>query len=123
MERILVVYDDSTSQQVVSRILEQAGYDVDIAASDQVAMDVFRTPKAGLVILDVCLSGKSTQDLCRQIRDKSENVSILVLSPIGDVEEVVLLLKLGADDYIAKPFNPLEFTARIGATMRRRGNN
>jgi DNA-binding response OmpR family regulator len=123
VERILVVYDDSRSQQAVRRILEQAGYDVDIAAFDQISTDVFRTPTTGLVILDVCLAGKSTQDLCRKIRDKSENASILVLSPIGDVEEVVLLLKLGADDCIAKPFNSLEFTARIRAAMRRRGNN
>jgi two-component system alkaline phosphatase synthesis response regulator PhoP len=122
VERILVIYDDSRSQQTVRRILEQAGYDVAIAASDQIAMDVFRATKAGLVILDVCLPGKPTQDLCKQIRDKLENVSILVLSPIGDVEDVVLLLKLGADDYIAKPFNPLEFTARIRAAMRRREN-
>lgn len=122
VERILVIYDDSRSQQTVRRILEQAGYDVAIAPSDQIAIDIFRATKAELVILDVCLPGKSTQDLCRRIRDESENISILVLSTIGDVEEVVLLLKLGADDYIAKPFNPLEFTARIKAAIRRREN-
>jgi DNA-binding response OmpR family regulator len=61
-------------------------------------------------------------DLRRQIRNESENVAILVLSPITRVEEVVLFLKLGADGYITKPFNPFEFIARIQAAMQRRGN-
>jgi two-component system, OmpR family, alkaline phosphatase synthesis response regulator PhoP len=122
VERILVIYDDPGLQRTVRQILEPAGYDVTIAASDQIATDVIRTTNAGLVILDVCLPSKSTQDLCRQIRNKSENVSILVLSPITHVEEVVLFLKLGADGYITKPFNPLEFMARVRAAMRRRGN-
>jgi len=122
VERILVIYDDPGLQRTVRQILEPAGYDVTIAASDQIATDVIRTTNAGLVILDVCPPSKSTQDLCRQIRNKSENVSILVLSPITHVEEVVLFLKLGADGYITKPFNPLEFMARVRAAMRRRGN-
>jgi DNA-binding response OmpR family regulator len=123
VERILVIYDDPRSQQTVRRILEPAGYDVTIAASDQIAMDVTRTTMAGLVILDVCLPSKATQDLCRQIRNKSKNVSILVLSAIGDVEEVVQFLKLGADGYITKPFNPLEFIARVRAAILRRGGS
>jgi DNA-binding response OmpR family regulator len=123
VERILVIYDDPASQQTVRRILEQAGYDVTIAASDQIPTDALRTPKARLVILDVCLPGKSTRNLCRLIRDQSKNVSIFVLGDISDVEEVVQLLKCGADDYITKPFNRLEFIARIRASMhRRRGN-
>ena len=117
-----MINDDPGSQQAMRRVLEGAGYDTTIVPSDQIAMDVIRATKAGLVILDVCPPGKSTQDLCRQIRDKSKNVSILVLSAISDVEEVILLLKIGADDCIIKPFNPLEFLARIRAVMRRREN-
>jgi DNA-binding response OmpR family regulator len=117
-----VIDDDPGSQQIMRRVLEGAGYDVTIAASDQIAMDVFRTTRAGLVILDASLPGKSTQDLCCQIRNKSKSVSILVLSAICDIEELVLLLKLGADDYITKPFNRLEFLARIRAAMRRSEN-
>jgi DNA-binding response OmpR family regulator len=123
VERILVIYDDPRSRETVRQILESAGYDVTIAAFDQIATDNIHTSKAELVILDVCLPSKSTQDLCRQIRGKSEHVSILVLSPFTDIEEVVLFLKLGADGYITKPFNPSEFIARIGATLRRRGND
>ena len=123
MERILVIYDDPGSKQTVRQILEPAGYEVTIAASDQIAMDLIRATEAGLVILDVCLPSKSSQDLCHQIRSKSGNVSLLVLSPITDVEEVVLFLKLGADGYITKPFSPSELMARIRAAMRRCRNS
>ena len=123
MERILVIYDDPGSKQTVRQILEPAGYEVTIAASDQIAMDLIRATEAGLVILDVCLPSKSSQDLCHQIRSKSGNVSLLVLSPITDVEEAVLFLKLGADGYITKPFSPWELMARIRAAMRRCGNS
>jgi two-component system, OmpR family, alkaline phosphatase synthesis response regulator PhoP len=122
VERILVIHDDPGSQQTVRWILERAGYDVMFTAFDQIAIDTFRTKKATLVILDVNLPGKSTQDFCRQIREKSKSVSILVLSAISDVEEVVQLLKLGADDYMTKPFNPLEFLARVRAAIGRRGS-
>ena len=122
MERILVINDDPGSQQAMRRVLGGAGYDATIVPSDQIVMDVIRATKAGLVLLDVSLPGRSTQDICRQIREKFKNVPILVLSAISDVEEVILLLKIGADDYIIKPFDPLEFLARIRAAMRRREN-
>ena len=123
MERILVIYDDPGSKQTVRQILEPAGYEVTIAAYDQNAMNLNRATEAGLVILDVCLPSKSSQDLCHQIRSKSGNVSLLVPSPITDVEEAVLFLKLGADGYITKPFSPWELMARIRAAMRRCGNS
>ncbi len=122
VERILVINDDPGSQQSMRWVLEGAGYDATVAPSDQIAMDVIRATNAGLVILDVSLPEKSTQDICRQIRNKSKNVPILVLSAINDVEEVILLLKIGADDYIIKPFNPLEFLARIRAALRHHEN-
>jgi DNA-binding response OmpR family regulator len=123
VERILVIYDDPGSKQTVRQILEPAGYEVTIAAYDQNAMNLNRATEAGLVILDVCLPSKSSQDLCHQIRSKSGNVSLLVPSPITDVEEAVLFLKLGADGYITKPFSPWELMARIRAAMRRCGNS
>lgn len=119
MERVLVIYDDPGSQQTVRRILEGAGYDVTVATFEPIAMDVLSATKPGIVVLDVCAPGRSTREFCRQIRDRSRNVLILVLSTNRDVEEVVLLLNLGADDYITKPFSALEFLARIGAAKRR----
>jgi DNA-binding response OmpR family regulator len=102
----------------VRGILEQAGYDVITAASGPVAMNALRTIKPGLVVLDVCLPGRSGQDLCRQVRGESKNVPLLVLSAISAVADVVLLLGLGADGYITEPFSPLEFLARVRAAMR-----
>ena len=117
VERILVISDDPESPRAVRGILEKAGYDVTVAACGPIAMDVFRTAEPGLVVLDG-LPGTLIQDLCRQIRDKSGNVPLLVLSTISDVEHVVLLLQLGADGYITKPFSTLEFLARVRAAMR-----
>ena len=100
------------------RILEQAGYDVIAAASGSKAINVLRTRKPGLVVLDVCLPGRSGADLCRQVRGESKDVPLLVLSAIRDVAAVVLLLRLGADGYITEPFSPSEFLARVRASMR-----
>jgi DNA-binding response OmpR family regulator len=118
VERILVIYDDPESPRTVRGILEQAGYPVAVAASGPIALDVLYTSKPGLVVLDISLPGTLTQDLCRQIRGRSKDVPLLVLSIISDVEQVVLLLQLGADGYVKKPFSPLELLARVRAALR-----
>jgi two-component system, OmpR family, response regulator MtrA len=102
----------------VRQILEPAGYDVITVSFGPIAMGVFHKTKPGLVVLDVCRPGKWGQDLCRRIRVSSERVPLLVLSDVGGVADVVLLLALGADGYIAKPFSPDEFLARVRAAMR-----
>jgi DNA-binding response OmpR family regulator len=118
VERILVIYDDPRSAQTVRRILEPAGYGVITVPSSPIAIGVFHKTKPGLVVLDVCRPGKPGQDLCRRIRGNSQSVPLLVLSAVGDVADVVLLLTLGADGYITKPFSPDEFLARVRTAMR-----
>jgi DNA-binding response OmpR family regulator len=118
VERILVIYDDPRSQQTVREILEPIGYSVTAAAYGPIAMEVFRTTVPELVVLDVSLPGKWVQDFCREIRARSTVVPLFVLSTICDVAEVILLLELGADDYITKPFSPWEFLTRVRASMR-----
>jgi DNA-binding response OmpR family regulator len=115
----LVIDDDPKTQQAVRRTLEPAGYDVVSATDGGIAMDIFRATVPGLVILDLHLPGKSGQDLCREIRGESRSVIILVLSAISDGKDKVLLLELGADDYVTKPFSPRELLARVRAAMRR----
>jgi DNA-binding response OmpR family regulator len=117
-DRILVVCDDPGQQQLMRQVLEPAGYDVITANAGQSAADLLRAIKPRLVVLDLCLPGRSAQDLCRQIREVSEDVPILVLSDLRDVAHVILLFSLGADDYMTKPFNSSELLARIKASMR-----
>jgi DNA-binding response OmpR family regulator len=118
VEIILVIHDDPRSKWTVRRILEPAGYGVITADSGPIAVNVIRTIKPRLVVADVRLQGNSAQDLCRQIRAESKTVPFLVLSAIGDVADVVRLLELGADGYMAEPFSPVEFLARVRVAMR-----
>jgi DNA-binding response OmpR family regulator len=118
VERILVIYDDPRSEQTVLRILEPAGYDVVSVPFGPNAMGVFHKTKPGLVVLDVYRPEKPGQDLCHRIGVNSESVPLLVLSDVGDVADVVLMLALGADGYITKPFSADEFLARVRAAMR-----
>jgi DNA-binding response OmpR family regulator len=117
VEKILIISNDSTSKTVVRSILVRAGYHVEMAARNYI--DAFQTTKPSLVILDN-LPSRSLQDQCCQIRIQSLDIPLLVLSVISEVEQVVQVLKLGADDYITKPFQPSEFLARIRAALRHR---
>lgn len=119
MEKILVIEDDAAVQRALQRTFESAGFDVSIASDGAVAMDTFRATLPRLVILDLRLPGKSGQDLCREIRQECSQVPILVLSAASDVLDKVVLLELGADDYVTKPFSPRELLARVRATVRR----
>jgi DNA-binding response OmpR family regulator len=119
MEKILVIEDDAAVQRALQRTFESAGFDVSIASDGAMAMDTFRATMPRLVILDLRLPGKSGQDICREIKQECSQVPILVLSAAGDVLDKVVLLELGADDYVTKPFSPRELLARVRATVRR----
>jgi DNA-binding response OmpR family regulator len=119
MEKILVIEDDLAVQRALRRTFESAGFDVSIASDGSAAMETFRATMPRIVILDLRLPGKSGQDLCREIKQEGSNVPILVLSAASDVLDKVLLLELGADDYVTKPFSPRELLARVRAAVRR----
>ncbi len=119
MEKILVIEDDEAVQRALRRTFESAGFDVSVASDGGSAMEIFRETTPRIVILDLRLPGKSGQDLCREIKHESSNVPILVLSAASDVLDKVLLLELGADDYVTKPFSPRELLARVRAAVRR----
>jgi DNA-binding response OmpR family regulator len=104
---------------VLRRTFESSGFEVMVVGDGAVAMDAFRSAVPRAVILEVCLPGKSGQDLCREIRSLSQAVPIVVLSSIKDEVEKVLLLELGADDYVTKPFSPRELLARVRTALRR----
>jgi DNA-binding response OmpR family regulator len=119
MEKILVIEDDLAVQRALRRTFESAGFDVTIAPDGTVAMETFRATLPRIVVLDLRLPGKSGQDICREIKREASNTPILVLSAASDVLDKVLLLELGADDYVTKPFSPRELLARVRATFRR----
>jgi DNA-binding response OmpR family regulator len=119
VERILVIDDDPGVQRAVRRSLEPAGYDIVTAADGGIAMNIFRATAPRLVVLDLRLPGKSGWDLCREIRNESTSVPILVLSAVSDETTKARLRELGADDYMTKPFSPRELVAHVQAAIRR----
>ncbi len=119
MEKILVIEDDQAVQRALRRTFESAGFEVSIASDGTTAVETFRATLPRVVILDLRLPGKSGQDVCREIKQESSTVPILVLSAASDVLDKVLLLELGADDYVTKPFSPRELLARVRAALRR----
>jgi DNA-binding response OmpR family regulator len=116
---VLVVEDDPRMQKVLQRIFAGEGYGVVVAGDGQAGLDQFRSCKPVAVVLDLILPQISGRDLCRQLKAISVNTPIVVLSAITEVVDKVLLLELGADDYVTKPFSPRELMARVQAAIRR----
>jgi len=116
--RILVVDDEINIQELIQVNLEQAGFEVELAGNGIEALEKFEANRPDLIILDLMLPGKDGYDVCKAIR-KTSNVPIIMLTAKETELERVLGLELGADDYITKPFSPLELIARIKAVLRR----
>ena len=86
---------------------------------DSQGLDVFRAAPPSAVVLDLRLPGMPGRDVCREIKQTAPAVPVIVLSAASDVMDKVLLLELGADDYVTKPFSPKELLARVRAAVRR----
>jgi DNA-binding response OmpR family regulator len=119
VERILVVEDDSSVQKALRRLFETEDYFLEIKGDGVAGLDSFRQVTPSLVILDLRLPGMSGSDVCREIKQQAPSVPVIVLSAASDVTDKVLLLELGADDYVTKPFSPRELLARVRVAMRR----
>ncbi len=117
-QRILVVDDEVPIQELLKFNLEQAGFNVEVAGDGNQALEMFEKNKPDLIVLDLMLPGKDGYDVCKAIR-KTSNTPIIMLTAKETELERVLGLELGADDYITKPFSPLELVARIKAVLRR----
>lgn len=116
--RILLVEDEKNIRDAVAAYLERAGYWVTPAANGQEAVDAFSLHQFDLVILDLMLPRLPGEKVCRIIRDTSD-VPIIMLTAKGEVEDRIVGLELGADDYLIKPFSPRELVARVRALLRR----
>ena len=119
MERILVVEDDRAVQKALKRLFEAEGFAVEISADGKSAVEAFRAAAPAAVVLDLRLPAMSGRDVCREIKQQAPTLPIIVLSATSDVSDKVLLLELGADDYVTKPFSPRELLARVRAALRR----
>jgi len=116
---ILVIEDDPRMQKTLQRTFAQEHYATVIAGDGQAGLDMFRKELPAAVILDLILPHISGRDLCKTFKQISAEVPVIVLSAISEVADKVLLLELGADDYVTKPFSPRELTARVQAAIRR----
>lgn len=118
--RILLVEDDRTLRQALAFNLEREGYEVRVAVDGEQALAAARDQALDLVVLDVMLPGMSGLEVLRVIRSEGIDTPVIVLSAKGDEIDRVVGLKVGADDYVAKPFSRPELLARIDAVLRRR---
>jgi DNA-binding response OmpR family regulator len=119
MVKILIVEDDRATRKALQRLFEQEGYAVVVAQTGPEGLAAFRASRPNFVILDLGLPQLGGQDVCRQIRKESEEVPIVILTGSSDEVSRVVLLELGADDYVTKPFSPQELQARVRAVLRR----
>jgi DNA-binding response OmpR family regulator len=119
MERILVVEDDRAVQKALKRLFEAEGFSVEMCADGKSALEAFRTAAPAAIVLDLRLPLVSGREVCQEIKQQAPALPIIVLSAASDVSDKVLLLELGADDYVTKPFSPRELLARVRAALRR----
>jgi len=117
---VLVVDDEPTIREIVSRYLERAGYETRIAADGLAALDAVAERSPDLIVLDLMLPGLDGLEVMRRIRERHHRTSaIILLTAKGEESERILGLRLGADDYVVKPFSPGELVARVDAVLRR----
>jgi DNA-binding response OmpR family regulator len=121
METVLVVEDSRAMQKALQRRLETDSLQVNIASDGIAGLEAFKKQQPNAVILDLKLPGLTGKELCREFKTIASSVPIVVLSANADVDDKVVLLELGADDYVTKPFSPKELLARVRRAMRRTG--
>jgi DNA-binding response OmpR family regulator len=121
VDRILVVEDSRPMQRTLQRLFEADGLEVQIASDGIAGLESFRKQTPSVVVLDLKLPRLPGKEVCRAFKAHSASVPIVVLSANAEVEDKVLLLELGADDYVTKPFSPRELLARVRRAMRRAG--
>ncbi len=116
---ILIIEDDPRMQRTLERTFAQEQYSTVVAGEGQAGLELFRSERPVAVVLDLILPNISGRELCRMFKQISSETPVIVLSAISEVADKVLLLELGAEDYVTKPFSPRELTARVQAAIRR----
>lgn len=115
---ILVVDDDAEIRKPLSRYLSQHGFRVSTARDGQSLDQVLDSSAIDLIVLDIMMPGEDGLSICRRVRN-NQAIPVILLTAMGDEVDRIVGLEVGADDYVPKPFNPRELTARIKAVLRR----
>jgi two-component system OmpR family response regulator len=115
---ILVVDDNAEIRELLQRFLSDHGYRVSVAPDGNGMKQSLRDSAIDLVVLDIMMPGEDGLTLCRNLRVDS-NLPVILLTAMGEETDRIIGLEMGADDYLAKPFNPRELLARIKAVLRR----
>ncbi len=118
-QKILVVDDDLRLRDLLKRYLSEQGFAVDTVPDAAAMGRALTRVRYDLVVLDLMLPGEDGLAICRRLRAAGEKVAIIMLTAKGDDVDRIVGLEMGADDYLAKPFNPRELVARIHAVLRR----
>ena len=117
-EHLLIVDDDREIRNLLTEYLEQAGYRVTAVGDGKAMRRALEANRIDLVVLDLMLPGEDGLSLCRDLRTRT-NLPVLMLTARGEEVDRIVGLEMGADDYLAKPFNPRELLARIKSIVRR----
>ena len=123
MQHILVIDDDENLRDTIGLLLENEGFRPSLAADGRIGYDEAVRSRPDLVLADLRMPGMSGVDVCKNLRAAGVKTPIIVLSAVGEEIDKVLLLEMGADDYIVKPFGTRELLARIRAVLRRSAPN
>ena len=116
--RILAIEDDSAVRRVLKRLFESEGYVVDLAKDGMSGLELFRKRVPLAIVLDLLLPDIPGQEVCHQLTTVAPGVAVIVLSAKANVADKVMLLEMGAHDYVTKPFSPRELLARVRAAVR-----
>jgi DNA-binding response OmpR family regulator len=116
---LVVIEDDTRIQKTLRRLFEGENYEVQVLHDGVNAKEATSAPGVEAVVLDLMLPKISGREVCRSIKDRQPNLPVVILSAVSEVADKVLLLELGADDYMTKPFSPRELLARVQAAIRR----
>jgi DNA-binding response OmpR family regulator/HPt (histidine-containing phosphotransfer) domain-containing protein len=120
--RVLVVEDDPSIAELIEAILYQENYAVDLATDGQIGLELSDSYEYDLILLDVSLPRRDGISICQEIRSRGSQVPIMLLTALDSPVDRARGLNAGADDYLGKPFDPVEFLARIHALLRRSSN-
>jgi DNA-binding response OmpR family regulator len=118
-QTILVIDDDDSLRDTIGLLLEREGFRPILAADGKTGINEAFSSKPSLILVDLRMPGITGVDVCKKIRGAGMQVPIMVLSAVGEELDKVLLLEIGADDYVVKPFGSRELLARIRAILRR----